>query len=1363
MGEFFRNLRLDIKVALLGIGSVLITAIFLVFLAVWQSGQYNILAQGEVDELINADLDHITEGVYNLVRTENEAVQQQVNYNLNVARHVLANTGSVSLSEETIKWTAVNQFTNEKLRIQMPRMLIGGRWLGQNSNPDIKTPVVDEITRLVGETATIFQRMNERGDMIRIATTIKDADGKRAIGTFIPAGHADGKPNPVTSAILKGKAYHGRAFAVNTWYLTAYEPIKDKAGRLVGMLYVGVKQKAVEMRIRHAILQTKVGKTGYVYVLGGKGEDRGRYIISQRGERDGEDIWDNKDSDGRYVIQTIINKAIALKSGELTTERYRWQNPGEPSPRWKIARLAYYEPWDWVIGTSVYEDELQSYRAVLSGGRIRMTTIMGLAGLMLVLVIGLFGVFIAWTITRPVGQLTRAAEIIMKGNLDHAVDIHSHDEIGKLAHTFNTMTERLRQTMEGLLKSEEKYRTLVETTLDLIFVVDRQGRFTFANPRLEALTGFTSRELQGRPFTDILTPEFREMAVDRFKKGIRGEIHSPYEVVIMDREGKETPVEFLTTTLFDRDGKPVGRFGVGRDMTERKKAADALQASQQKINSQLLFLEALLSAMPIPVFYKDADFRYLGCNEAYAEYMGIGEDELKGKTAYDIWPHELAEMYDLKDRELIQQRGAQTYEFKAKDKNSEIRDVIFRKSVFLNEDGSVGGILGAHFDITERKHAEEALKISEQRLAAFIDFLPDATLAIDKNKRIIIWNRAIEEMTGIPASEMIGKGDYAYTIPFYGVARPQLMDLFWEPEHEVTVKYPILKKEGENLVIEVFCPALYGGKGAFVWAKASPLRDSGGQLIGAIECIRDISERKQAEEMLKESESNYRSVIENIQDVFYRSDARGNLIMASPSFVTMLGYDSVAECLGRSISGTFYYDPEKRVEFLRTLKDKGRVTNYEVVLKRKDGLPVTVETNSHFYFDEDGNAAGVEGIFRDISKRKQDEDIRRKLESQLIQSRKMEAIGTLAGGIAHDFNNILAGIMGYTELYKDAVSDRPKVYHALEEVLKAAGRAKDLVTQILTFSRKTEHERKPVMLSPIIKEVVKFMRASLPATIEIRQNIDETSDIIMADPSQMHQVLMNLCTNAWYAMKDSGGSLEIRLKEIAIDQENLFQHKSLKPGRYLELSVRDTGRGISKENIDKIFDPYFTTKEKGEGTGLGLAVVHGIVKEYGGEIKVYSEIGKGTIFRVSLPLMEKQEKEISESEEVILPGKGETILFIDDEKMMVELNRELLESLGYNVIAETNPVQAIETFRKDSKAFDLVITDKTMPQLTGFDVAHEIKSVRADIPVIFCSGFQEKEDVEKLKVLGISKLIIKPIRKSVLAKAIREVLDNKQS
>ncbi len=752
-------------------------------------------------------------------------------------------------------------------------------------------------------------------------------------------------------------------------------------------------------------------------------------------------------------------------------------------------------------------------------------------------------------------------------------------------------------------------------------------------------------------------------------------------------------------------------------------------------------------------------------------------------------------------------------------------------------------------------------------------------MVIDSDGIVIAWNKSIEDMTGIKAEDMLGKGNYEYALPFYGIRRPILIDLVLQPKQEVIKEYKSIKWQGNVLIGEANIRDLRGSA-AYLFGTASPLYDTKGTIVGAIECIRDITERKQAEEAmrgillsvphalfgveqrriffaneameavfgwkpeeligkstrvifrtdeewleygtilysrlakepvvvfewgipfvrkdgseffcrmsvsrtgaelgenkrivatfediterkrvqeaLRRSEANYRSFIENSQDVFYRSDVQGNLIMASPSLLNLLGYESLDDCLGRPIGESYYYDPEKRTELIRELQAKGRVANYEVVLKRRDGTPVTVETNSHFYLDDTGNIAGIEGVFRDITERKRAEEDRKKLENQLIQAQKMEAIGTLAGGIAHDFNNILSGIMGYSELSLKAVQDRPKVHQNIEQVLKAAERAKELVQQILAFSRKAAQEKKPIALAPIVKEVIRFMRASLPTTIEITTKIEEVADVILADSTQMHQVLINLCTNAGYAMKETGGVLEIGLEEVMINADDRLHGQPIRHGHYLVLTVRDTGQGIPQKNIERIFEPYFTTKEKGAGTGLGLAVVHGIVKDHGGEIRVYSEVGKGTIFSIYLPLMEKQTKSDKEVDEVVLRGKGETILFIDDEKMVVELSREMLEGLGYRVVTETDPLKAIETFKEGRDTFDLVITDKTMPHLTGFDVVREIRMIRTDIPVVLCSGFQDKEDMDKLKELGINQLIAKPTRMSVLAKAIRDELD----
>jgi PAS domain S-box-containing protein len=573
------NLKLNVKVALLGAGSVLITAIALVVLAVWQSGQFNTLAQREVDELIDADLDHITQGIYSLVQTENETVQQQVDYNLNVARHVLANAGAASLSKETVTWTVISQFTNAPAQIRLPKTLIGNRWLGQNTDPDVETAVVDEVTRLVGETATIFQRMNENGDMLRVATTVRNTEGKRAIGTYIPALNPDGSSNPVIDAVLKGKTYHGRAFVVNAWYLTAYEPIEDGAGHVVGMLNVGVEQKNIESRVRQAVLKTKVGKTGYVYVLGGKGDIRGRYIISKDGQRDGEDIWDSKDAEGRYFIQSIMGKALALNPGELATERYPWQNPGEPAPRWKVVRLAYYEPWDWVIGTSVYEDEVQTYRAVLREGRAQMTRIMGLAGLALTLFIGMFGVLVAWTITRPIRKLTKAVEIISMGDLNQVVEVHSHDEIGTLAQTFNFMTDKLKKTMEGLRKSEENYRVIFENSLEGIFQTSFEGRLLRASPAMARMLAYESVDELVTHVTDMrkqlyVHPEVRDAIVSAILE--RGAVLGQ-ETQLYMKDKRQIWVSISARAMRDASGKPLYIQGFLVDITERKRVEDELR------------------------------------------------------------------------------------------------------------------------------------------------------------------------------------------------------------------------------------------------------------------------------------------------------------------------------------------------------------------------------------------------------------------------------------------------------------------------------------------------------------------------------------------------------------------------------------------------------------------------------------------------------------------------------------------------------------------------------------------------------------------------------------------------------------------
>ncbi len=396
-----------------------------------------------------------------------------------------------------------------------------------------------------------------------------------------------------------------------------------------------------------------------------------------------------------------------------------------------------------------------------------------------------------------------------------------------------------------------------------------------------------------------------------------------------------------------------------------------------------------------------------------------------------------------------------------------------------------------------------------------------------------------------------------------------------------------------------------------------------------------------------------------------------------------------------------------------------------------------------------------------LSRIEEAEAERRVLLRHLQQSQKMEAIGTLASGIAHDFNNILSAVVGYTELAQLSTSDEIKCREKLNLVLTASGRAKALIQQILAFSRQSEEERKPVQISHIVKEVLQFMRASLPATIEIRKEIGANIEAILADPVQIHQIFMNLCTNAHHAMIESGGVLEVKLASVDIVPENAVLHPDLNPGPHVRISVKDTGHGMNPATLQKIFDPYFTTKEKGVGTGLGLAVVHGIVQKHGGAIIVKSEPGKGSSFDLYFPAIQKEPVLIAALPEELATG-NERILLIDDEQILADIGREMMEYLGYTVETRTSSVDALALFSRNPGRFDLVITDLTMPNMTGDKLAAELLRIRPDIPIVICTGYSERMLAERVKAVGVSALVMKPIVLSKLAIVVREALDRKQ-
>ncbi len=443
----FRHVSFRVKILLLGLVGVGITAAGLLGAVGYQRELIGKRVCLEVNELGNQQCAAIAQNVHTMLAIQDAVVNQKVLSDLSVARGILERAGGIEFDKATVAWSAVNQYDKKVTETSLPKMLVGDQWLGQNSDVAVESPIVDEVRKMVGGTCTIFQRMGKSGEMLRICTNVEKLDGTRAIGTYIPACNPDGAPNPVIETVLQGKTYNGRAFVVNAWYVTAYEPIFDENRQVVGMLYVGVKQESVP-QLRQSIMDIVVGKTGYVFVLGGKGEHQGQYIISDNGARDGEDIWQSTDAEGRPFVQSLIKKGIELKPGEVAFERYPWQNEGEAEPRWKVAAISYFEPWDWVIGVGAYEEDFHDALERVDDGLRNLTLWSILGTLAGILVCSCVTWWISGLLTRPLFRTMEVIGKVARGDYSEKVSVKSQDEVGKMAASLNTCIDAIRLAMD---------------------------------------------------------------------------------------------------------------------------------------------------------------------------------------------------------------------------------------------------------------------------------------------------------------------------------------------------------------------------------------------------------------------------------------------------------------------------------------------------------------------------------------------------------------------------------------------------------------------------------------------------------------------------------------------------------------------------------------------------------------------------------------------------------------------------------------------------------------------------------------------------------------------------------------------------
>jgi PAS domain S-box-containing protein len=638
----------------------------------------------------------------------------------------------------------------------------------------------------------------------------------------------------------------------------------------------------------------------------------------------------------------------------------------------------------------------------------------------------------------------------------------------------------------------------------------------------------------------------------------------------------------------------------------------------------------------------------------------------------------------------------------------------------------------------------ETLRESEEKFRTLTEELPNMVY-IHKNGKIAYVNEKCKELIGYAREEI-----YSPEFDFLSIIAP---------EH----RYLVLQKNRQHLAgveVEPYeCTLMDKENRKIDCLKMSKLIQYEGEpsILGI---VIDLTEVKRSQEAILESQSRLSGIITSAMEAIITLDKHLRIQSFNPASETMFRC-SESEALGQSIDRFIalpqsgmehdFFGESERDAMTGVLESKTRTIN--AIRVNGEAFPIEASISKV--------ASGKEEIYtiilRDITERMKAEEMQRNLQAQLLQSQKMEAVGSLAGGIAHDFNNILSVIIGNAELVKLKLGQSHRAMKHINEVISASDRAQELIQRILAFSRKQDSNYRPVRLHYILRECMKLLRASIPSTIEIKMDLPAHGPLVFADATQIHQVVMNLCTNAAQAMQGIDGKLLLRQKTVEYDDRAVLFHPDLKKGRYAVFTVQDSGVGIDAHTLKRIFEPFFTTKEPGKGTGLGLAIVQAIVKNHGGVTKVQSQVGKGTQVDIYLPIYEGEEESVQLEEIQGSLGGSERIMIVDDEPQLLEALTELLKGLGYRVSPFINPLDALKAFEHDPVGYDLLITDHTMPHMTGVVLANKIKNVRKDLPVILMTGYDQMKSSEELKILGIQTVLLKPFKKSFFGETLRNV------
>ena len=874
------------------------------------------------------------------------------------------------------------------------------------------------------------------------------------------------------------------------------------------------------------------------------------------------------------------------------------------------------------------------------------------------------------------------------------------------------------------------------------------GRYVHAGSGCESIYGRDADEMCGLSFADLLPAKDRARHVERVEAILaeRRPFHGLAMPALRD-DGDLVLREISGEPLYGPDGTFLGYRGVDRILNATRRSRD----SDELVSIIDHFAEGFLAL--------DCEFRIVHLNAAAAGMLGETPGRVVGATLVDAFP-------DLKDSVLEACCTAAFHQ------NREVASEVFLDSPSkpgwyslrsMPADDGIRVYLRAVNDSRERDEA----------LQSIIDCAPNLTgealfKHLVRHLARVLGHRfaSVVELVDTDARSAVtcavwNDGDFAENLRY---------DVSGTPCEAVI-------RDGSCCIADEFCNHYPEDRRLTALGVVSYLgeaiRDSAGRIVGVLAIMDDkpmervsyarallrvFAQRVAAELVHKQTQKELHRLamaIEQAAEIIVITNTDGTIRYVNPAFERITGF-SREEAIGQNprILKSGRHPAEFYSEMWEAL-GRGEVWSGRITNCRKDGTQYEEEVTISPVRDTDGNTSHYVAVKRDVTR-----EVR--LEQQLLQSQKLEALGTLAGGIAHDFNNILGAILGYTSLIGDEASPGSNIRVYTAELSRAAHRAADLVRQILTFSRKNRGEREPVRLSPLVKEALKLIRGSLPSTIEVRHRIDPHCPCVLADATQVHQVLVNLCTNAFHAMEEGGGTLTVALESVSLSAEQAEELVGVEPGRFVRLTVADTGSGMDDDTKARIFDPFFTTKPEGKGTGLGLALVHGIVRSCEGAVQVTSERGLGSVFQVYLPVHDGPSRTSFPTGHDMPRGAGERILLVDDEPALIHVGQRMLTMFGYEVEAFTDGMQALGRLKEDPNAFQLLVTDGTMPRMTGLELTRHVRELRPDMPIILTTGLATNDTRDRAIQAGVDVILAKPLGANDFAQAVYGILNKKR-